>query len=159
MNSPNPSEYRRMLNFEEPKGSFVQNATPTSDKSGDEMLIKPTDPKPRNLKIDFSPILGNSRSFLANKEGRYIDQACDFRCKFCGSVFKNTSTYLEHLNGQVHRVQRGTSTNIERSIADQCNKQTKSFKKPLEEGPTDIELQGCLNQEDQNELAKDINFE
>lgn len=103
MSHPDPIYNRREWNFEQPKKLSDKNVATKSENIKESKFSKPIVLKPISFMVNLNPIA--DKSLLTNIKSS-TSQVRSFSCKFCGSIFKDTSTYLDHLNGKSHQFQK-----------------------------------------------------
>ncbi|KAK9794373.1 hypothetical protein WJX73_009867 [Symbiochloris irregularis] len=79
----------------------------------------------RNFELDLTSRLNKSQVVTNSTP---LNQQAGYYCSVCDCILRDSSSYLDHINGKWHNRALGTSMRVERSTADQVRKRFDALK-------------------------------
>eukprot|EP00770_Monocercomonoides_exilis_P014017 MONOS_13964.1-p1 / transcript=MONOS_13964.1 / gene=MONOS_13964 / organism=Monocercomonoides_exilis_PA203 / gene_product=Zinc-finger of C2H2 type containing protein / transcript_product=Zinc-finger of C2H2 type containing protein / location=Mono_scaffold00912:21259-22628(+) / protein_length=221 / sequence_SO=supercontig / SO=protein_coding / is_pseudo=false len=131
----NKEDYAIKKEVEERKKQILQGGKPKREKSpvrkGTEFL------KMRDTEVDITSNIGKSTFVTANMEK---SQTGGYWCELCQCLLKDSTSWLDHINGTRHQAKMGMSMQVEKASFDDVkaklealDKETMKIKKKTSE--------------------------
>ncbi len=80
----------------------------------------------RKERIDFAANLNKTQVVQSVKEA-------GFACDICNRTFKDSASYLDHINSKIHLLKAGLNMRIEKSSVEQVKERIAYWKKRMED--------------------------
>eukprot|EP00055_Hartaetosiga_balthica_P000460 m.136634 g.136634 ORF g.136634 m.136634 type:complete len:223 (-) comp10788_c0_seq1:1164-1832(-) len=104
--------------------------------------VKRENLKARDFAVDLKSTLGKSRVVVStnSKDSGYF-------CEVCDCVLKDSTSYLDHINGIKHQKNLGMSMRVEKSSVDQVKKRLEMLKKKKMEAQRKTKIHYSLDEQ------------